>query len=81
VTLVAGIDSLTQSCKVVIRDAGTGALVRSGSARHPVGTEVDPRPGGRRCMPPRAAGGLDDVEAMAVGDQQHGMAAWTTTGR
>ena len=39
---VAGIDSSTQSCKVVVRDAETGALVRSGSARHPDGTEVDP---------------------------------------
>ena len=29
-TLVAGVDSSTQSCKVVIRDAETGALVRSG---------------------------------------------------
>ena len=26
--LVAGIDSSTQSCKVVVRDAQTGALVR-----------------------------------------------------
>ena len=41
-TLVAGVDSSTQSCKVVVRDAGTGALVRQGSAPHPAGTEVDP---------------------------------------
>ena len=41
-TLVAGVDSSTQSCKVVVRDADTGALVRHGSARHPDGTEVDP---------------------------------------
>ncbi|MBD8536698.1 xylulose kinase, partial [Plantibacter sp. CFBP 13570] len=41
-TLVAGIDSSTQSCKVVIRDAETGALVREGRAAHPAGTEVDP---------------------------------------
>ena len=40
--LVAGVDSSTQSCKVVIRDAATGALVRSGRAAHPDGTEVDP---------------------------------------
>ena len=42
-TLVAGVDSSTQSCKVVIRDAATGALVRSGRASHPDGTEVDPQ--------------------------------------
>src|SRR5665648_440951 len=42
-TLVAGVDSSTQSCKVMIRDAETGALVRTGRAAHPDGTEVDPR--------------------------------------
>ena len=41
-TLVAGVDSSTQSCKVVVRDADTGALLRSGSAPHPPGTEVAP---------------------------------------
>ena len=40
--LVAGIDSSTQSCKVVIVDAVTGMLVREGRASHPEGTEVDP---------------------------------------
>ena len=33
--LVAGVDSSTQSCKVVVRDAETGALVRSGSRGAP----------------------------------------------
>ena len=41
-TLVAGIDSSTQSCKVVVRDTETGEVVRSGRASHPEGTEVDP---------------------------------------
>ena len=41
-TLVAGIDSSTQSCKVVVLDAESGRLVRSGRAAHPSGTEVDP---------------------------------------
>ena len=40
--LVAGIDSSTQSCKVVVCDAESGAVLRSGSAPHPSGTEVDP---------------------------------------
>ena len=40
--LVAGVDSSTQYCKVVVRDAETGALVRQGRAPHPPGTEVDP---------------------------------------
>lgn len=33
--LVMGVDSSTQSCKVQLRDAETGALVGSGSADHP----------------------------------------------
>lgn len=41
-SLVAGVDSSTQSCKVVIRDAETGRLVREGRSTHPDGTEVDP---------------------------------------
>ena len=42
VTLVAGVDSSTQACKVVVRDAATGQLGREGRAPHPDGTEVDP---------------------------------------
>src|ERR671933_2532946 len=72
--LVAGIDSSTQSCKVVVRDADTGALVRSGRAPHPEGTEVHPD-AWREALEAAtaAAGGLDDVAAVAVGGQQHGM--------
>ncbi|MFI9385836.1 xylulokinase [Kutzneria sp. NPDC052558] len=73
-TLVAGIDSSTQSCKVVVRDADTGALVREGRATHPAGTEVDPAAWDRALGEAiTAAGGLDDVAALAVGAQQHGM--------
>ena len=34
-TLVAGVDSSTQSCKLEVRDADTGELVRSGQRPHP----------------------------------------------
>ena len=40
--LVAGVDSSTQSCKVLIVEAATGRVVREGRAGHPDGTEVDP---------------------------------------
>ena len=40
--MVAGIDSSTQSCKVVVRDAATGELLRIGRAKHPDGNEIDP---------------------------------------
>lgn len=72
--LVAGVDSSTQSCKVVVRDAATGALVRQGRAPHPDGTQVHPDHW-RRALEAAsaAAGGLADVAALAVGGQQHGM--------
>jgi xylulokinase len=72
--LVAGIDSSTQSCKVVIRDAATGALVRDGQAAHPDGTEVDPAAWWQALGSALAqAGGLGDVAAISVAGQQHGM--------
>jgi xylulokinase len=74
VTLVAGVDSSTQSCKIVVRDAETGALVRSGSAPHPDGTEVHPDQWWRALgSAVEQAGGLADVAALSVGGQQHGM--------
>ena len=72
-TLVAGVDSSTQSCKVVVRDANTGALVRHGSAKHPDGTEVDPTHWEHALHEAiAAAGGIDDVSAVSIGGQQHG---------
>ncbi|HEX6873206.1 MAG TPA: FGGY-family carbohydrate kinase [Micromonosporaceae bacterium] len=73
-TRVAGIDSSTQSCKVVIRDAHTGALLRQGRAEHPDGTEVHPHAWSAALAEAVAqAGGVDDVAAISVGAQQHGM--------
>jgi xylulokinase len=72
--LVAGIDSSTQSCKVVIRDAETGKLVRQGRAAHPDGTEVHPDAWWTALQQAiEEAGGLDDVAAASVAGQQHGM--------
>jgi xylulokinase len=81
-TLIAGVDSSTQSCKIVIRDLETGALVRSGRASHPDGTEVDPAAWWSALGTAIAdAGGLDDVAALSVGGQQHGMVALDASGR
>ena len=81
-TLVAGVDSSTQSCKVVVRDADTGALVRHGSAPHPDGTEVDPAHWERAFHEAIArAGGIDDVAAIAIGGQQHGAVCLDEEGR
>ena len=80
--LVAGIDSSTQSCKVVVRDLRTGVLARVGRAPHPDGTEVHPDAWWAALdAAVAAAGGLDDVAAVAVGGQQHGMVCLDDTGR
>jgi len=79
--LVAGIDSSTQSCKVVVRDAATGELVRSGRAGHPDGTEVDPQAWWAALTEAvDEAGGLGDVAAVSVGGQQHGIVALDADG-
>ena len=74
--LVMGVDSSTQSCKVVIVDTATGEVVRSGRAAHPDGTAVDPETWWRALNAAIAdAGGMDDVAAWSIGGQQHGMVA------
>ncbi|GAA3753772.1 xylulokinase [Microbacterium kribbense] len=79
--LVMGVDSSTQSCKVVVMDAGTGAIVREGRASHPAGTEVDPQAWWQALQDAIAdAGGMADVEAWAIGGQQHGMVAMDAAG-
>ncbi|MCP2032008.1 xylulokinase [Okibacterium sp. HSC-33S16] len=81
-TLVAGVDSSTQSCKIVVTDADTGEIVRQGRASHPAGTEVAPSAWWDALQSAIAdAGGLDDVAAISVGGQQHGMVVLDDDGR
>ena len=80
--LVAGVDTSTQSCKVRVTDARTGRLVRFGKAPHPAGTSVDPMAWWKAFQEASAqAGGLDDVSALSVGGQQHGMVLLDRQGR
>lgn len=77
-----GVDSSTQSCKVVMTDAETGAVIREGRAAHPAGTEVDPAAWWSALQEAvSAAGGLDDVAAWSIGGQQHGMVVLDADGR
>jgi xylulokinase len=79
--LVAGIDSSTQSCKVVVCDADSGAVVRTGTAPHPPGTEVHPRHWWAALeLAIDDAGGVSDVAALAVGGQQHGLVCLDESG-
>ena len=80
-TLVAGIDCSTQSTKVLVCDAETGQVVRSGSAPHPDATEVDPAVWAAALDSASSGGLLDDVAAIAVGGQQHGMVCLDEAGR
>jgi xylulokinase len=78
---VAGVDSSTQSCKVVVRDAETGALIRTGRAPHPDGTSVDPSAWWDALGAAlEEAGGLGDVAAISIGAQQHGMVCLDESG-
>jgi xylulokinase len=72
--LVAGIDSSTQSCKVVIADADSGEVIRTASAKHPGGSEVEPKhwlAAYEEAI--EKAGGIAKVSSISIGGQQHGM--------
>jgi xylulokinase len=70
--LVAGVDSSTQSTKVLLVRAEDGELVALGTAPHPPGTECDPEEWWTALQ---MAGSrlLDQAAAIAVAGQQHGM--------
>ena len=69
---VAGIDSSTQSCKVVVCDAETGDVLAERSSPHPDGTECPPQ-AWWTALQDAGDGLLDDVAAVGVAGQQHGM--------
>lgn len=70
--LVAGIDSSTQACKVVLADAASGEIVATGRADHPDGTEADPQAWWDALLT-AGDGLLTRADAIAVAGQQHGM--------
>ena len=74
--LVAGVDSSTQSCKLEVRDAETGDLVRSGQLPHPPTTpprsEQDPAAWWDALSSLLSEHG-DGVAGLSVAGQQHGM--------
>lgn len=75
---VVGIDSSTQSCKVLTVDAGTGRIMSSGTAAHPDGTSIDPRlwtDALRQAWNAADVAGTDEVIGASVAAQQHGMVA------
>ena len=73
-TLVAGIDSSTQSTKVLLVRAADGTVVDSASAPHPGGTHVHPD-AWWAALRQAGSGLLGQASAIGVGGQQHGMVA------
>jgi xylulokinase len=79
---VAGVDSSTQSVKIVVRDAQTGELLASASRPHPDGTEVDPQSWWEALQGViEDVGGLDDIAAIGISGQQHGMVVLDEAGK
>lgn len=72
--LVAGVDSSTQSTKVLLCQASDGTIVGRGSAPHPGGTECDPA-AWWSALTKAGEGLLDRAAAIGVAGQQHGMIA------
>ena len=80
---VIGVDSSTQSCKVMVVDAATGQILSRGSAPHPDGTSVDPREWTKALSTAWDAAGArerSDVLGVGVSAQQHGMVALGAAG-
>ncbi|MFM8236005.1 MAG: xylulokinase [Actinomycetota bacterium] len=73
--LVAGVDSSTQSVKVVIRDADSGELIAQSSAPHPDGTEVNPAAWEKALDNALAQVSDKKIDAISIAGQQHGMVA------
>ena len=79
--IVAGVDSSTQSCKIVVCELESGQIVRTGRAAHPDGTEVSAAAWLRAFEEATADPGLlEDVQALAVDGQQHGMVTLDESG-
>src|SRR5215467_11187821 len=70
--LVAGVDSSTQSTKVVLCEAEDGTIVARASAPHPAGTECPPQ-AWREAVARAGEELLSRADAIGVAGQQHGM--------
>jgi xylulokinase len=78
--LVAGVDSSTQSTKVLLCQAEDGLIVEQATASHPDGTECDPELWWR-ALGEAGRGLLDRADAIGVAAQQHGMVVLDQAGQ
>jgi xylulokinase len=77
---VLGVDSSTQSCKVVVVDTESGRIVSEASAPHPEGTEIDPEVWWVALQDALGRVDSSDVQALSIGGQQHGLVALDSAG-
>ncbi|GAA0357401.1 FGGY family carbohydrate kinase [Streptomyces olivoreticuli] len=73
--IVAGLDSSTESTRIVVCDAETGAVLRQGYAPHPSSPEGDPQAWLMSLGDAAAGGLLEGVQAIGVSAQQQGLIA------
>jgi xylulokinase len=78
--LVAGVDSSTQSTKVLLCQAEDGTVIGQASAPHPDGTECDPAHWWR-ALTEAGRGLMDRADAIGVAAQQHGMVVLDQSGQ
>ncbi|MGY2747931.1 xylulokinase [Arthrobacter sp. UYCu723] len=78
-SIVIGVDSSTQSCKVLTVDAQSGEVISSATAAHPDRTSVNPEVWTSALRDAWQAAGADrlggSVSAVSIAAQQHGMVA------
>jgi xylulokinase len=78
--LVAGVDSSTQSTKVLLCQAEDGTVIGQASAPHPDGTECDPEHWWR-ALTEAGRGLVERADAIGVAAQQHGMVVLDASGQ
>ena len=79
--IVAGVDSSTQSVKVVLCDIESGKILKTISRPHPDGTEVDPAAWWSALQDAlKEAETFGEISAISIGGQQHGMVLLDSAG-
>ena len=77
---VIGVDSSTQSCKVLVVDVDSGEIVSDATTQHPEGTEIDPEVWWVALQEALQQVDTSDVQAISIGAQQHGLVALDASG-
>lgn len=77
---VIGVDSSTQSCKVLVVDVDSGAILSEATSPHPEGTEIHPEEWWSALRGALSQVDLSNVEAISIGGQQHGLVALDDAG-